>query len=255
MKKIIFIFLLFTSFNLKAVELKGEFILNETINSFKEGDVISAMIRLWPLEEESSQKQIKELEGRVFFNSLKLLHIDDIRTSENNAEVVEVFGTFVASSAVVNPQGHLRFNDQNIQLTLKNVDVSELKEKSEVYFIEEQSILKNVNYKMFLTPLAVLIVLIFLFKNKIQQYYWKLTKRDLKNKIARYSKMLSSAKSRADFEEIYRLREDLKQTLTQKNGFDSFLRSLDKIQFKRDWSESDLASIQSEFSRVKWSFK
>lgn len=256
--KILFQFILCLMLLIGSVysqEIQSEFILSQGSGKIKEGDIFEATLRFWPIEN-ASLDQFKVLEKTSLFNSLYLMHIISLGTSQNNADVVELKGQFIASSHLVQPTQTIKYNNQLIELKAGSLTVEELKNKTTDFYVADQS-LNESKLGMILAGLLLIMVIICIVKRKaLQDYINSFKKNSAKNLRKKYSELFRNAQTREDFEFIYKEKERWLSMLDVKApAHVEFLKTLNQHQFKKEWKGEDYSEVKAAFEPIRRSFE
>ncbi len=249
------IFLLFFSTLVFSEEIKGELIIEPNQSVLKEGDLIEGLIRFWPLEN-ADLKQIRLLEKTVLFQSLYLASIDSLEPSENNADVVELKGKFFVKNAKPSNIDFLKYNDIKIPINIKSIEIKDLPNKQEKFYIAEQDVGKTYWVWIQLALLAIVVFLLILFKDRIKIFFNKITKKPIFKRRKFYDDMFRKANSRKDFEEIYSLKRDWQSLLESESpAYRDFFQVLNGHQFKKDWTNEEMIEVRTAFDNIRRSFE
>lgn len=243
------------SLNVSAQAINGEFKPAENLTQVKEGDLFEATLRFWPIEN-ADMGQFKKLEKQVLFNAYYLAQILTLGSSENNADVVELKGLFIVKSAKVQPVFNFKYNEANIQLSSGALKIDELNNKSENFFVLDQSLNSSKLWMIVIAVALLFVVAGFLKRESIKTFILKLRPDQLKKARKHYDEMFRSADKRSDFEQIYKEKEKWLPLLAVKAPAHlEFLKTLNQHQFKKDWHNDEYADVRASFDIIKRSFE
>ena len=238
-----------------AQAIQGEFIPSQGQAQIKEGDLLEATIRVWPIEN-ADLSQFKKLEKTVLFNALYLAQVISLGASENNADVIELKGLFIVKSAKVQPVYPLKYNDSTIELRSGSLTVAELKNKTQDFNILNQSLNKSIVWVVVIGVLIGFIVLAVFKRRAIKNYLIGLKPDSAKKARKKYDEIFRRAAKREDFEAIYKDKDVWMKLLTERAPahFD-FLKTLNQHQFKKDWGNAEIEEVKSSFDIIRRSFE
>ena len=216
-----------------AQGVQGEFIPLETTAHVKEGDFFEAIIRVWPIEN-ADMSQFKKLEKTLFFNALFLAQITSVEVSQNNADVVELKGIFIVTSSKVQPLSTFNYNDSLIELKPGGLKVVELQDKTQDFYIMDQSLNKSIVWLILLGILIGLIILVIIKRKVIKDYLVSLRPGSLKKSQKKYDDLFRRADKRDDYENLYKEKDIWMELLNVKApAHFEFLKTLNQHQFKK----------------------
>jgi len=242
--------------NLALAELKGELSLSGEPSTVKEGDLIEATLKVWPLEN-ADVKEFAKLQNSTLFNSLQLIQIHSIEPSANNADVLEVKGTFLARSAKYLTNFELNYKGELVQIPAPAVKVIPLEKKAEDYFVLDQSLSLSF-YRLYFIGALLLILLSAAFIKRKQLSNWISSfKKDPKAMaIKHYREKFMTAATREDYEEIYAKKEEWLALLTERpTAYNDFFTVMNQHQYKPHWGPDELNDVKNVFNVIRGSFK
>jgi hypothetical protein len=247
----IFAFLLFVGIA-QAQDLEAEFFFDEKISSIKEGDVLVGTLRVWPLENAQKQEFTKVLNTNLF-NSFFVSEIISADPSVNNADVFELKAKLVVLNKVEAEKMIFEYNGTSLHVKYHEVLFKPLENKSEEFYVLEQSLDKNWTNLIIGIMAAGILISLFVFKDKIKE---KFKKENPKTQHEKYKSVFLNAKTRNDFEKIYKEKDiwlNLLEIHTPEH-FD-FFKTLNQFQYKKEWTETEFKEVQTAFEIIKESFK
>lgn len=256
MKKIIsFLIIALFSINLAFAAINSEFLPSQNLSDAKEGDIVEATIRFWPIEN-ADLNQFKKLEKATLFNALYLAQIMSLAPSPNNADVVELKGLFIIKSAKVEPIYAFKYNEELIEVRANNVKVKALGDKSQDFYVLDQS-LDSSKLWMILSAIAALLVILAVVKRKaLKEFILNLRPDQVKKTRKKYDEIFRVASKREDFEKLYREKDLWLNALVDKAPAHlEFLKVLNQHQYKKDWSNDDLSEVRTSFDIIRRSFE
>ena len=231
--------------------LEAEFEIDSKITSLKEGDVVNAVLRVWPIEEIDAG-EFKKLQATSLFDSFYLAEVESIAPSVNNADVAEVKGTFVITGKVNPSKLSINYHDQIIHVRFKEVLINQLDSKANEFLIVDQDIDRNFKIYLIIIFILALGVLLFLKRDKILNFRKKVEKVDEKDVFAT---MFSQARNREDFESIYIQKEKwMKLLLEITPAHYEFFKVLNEHQYKKEWNQNVKKEVEESFEQIRRSF-
>jgi hypothetical protein len=260
--KILIIGIIFNVFlsNSFSQEINGEFKTTDQISEAVEGDVFEGVLRFWPIEN-ADLKQFNSLEKSTLFNAYYLTKILELGTSSNNSDVVELKGLFIVKSFKVEAEQVVKYNLNIIRVSRPTLMVKELKNKNKVYNILNQSSVDSNPFLFLIFTLFILALLIVtIVKRKKGENFFFSFRNNAKNTerklIKHYDEVFRTANKREDFEKIYQDRINWLPLLKVRTGsHDDFFKTLNLIQFKKDWDNENFIEVRSAFDLIRRSFE
>lgn len=222
-------------------------------SSIKEGDVIEAVLRVWPVEE-ANEAQLRSLEGKNLFTSLYLFKINSITPSINNADVIELNGTFIVKGPSISPSQFIDMGTEAVEVKWKGPAVQALTQKTNDFFILNQSTISN-NFWLVVGIISLGLVLIIIpFRKKILGFLKGKTQKPEYNP-AYFNQLFTSAGSREDFERIYSLKNYWLPLLkVQTPAHNDFFKVLNQHQYKKHWGADEINETKTSFEMIRRSF-
>lgn len=256
----IFVALIITfyiSFSIPALAqtINSKFTPAQEISLIKEGDLIEATLKFWPIET-ADLTQFKKLEKTVLFNAFYLAQIISLDLSPNNADVVELKAIFIVKSSKPQSLFVFKYNETPIEIHIDDLKIQELKEKSKDYTVLNQSLNKSNWLLIFLVSIGILLILLFYKRLAIKEFIKKMRNSDTLKSKKRYDELFRTANKREDFELLYKEKEIWLGLLANTApAHNEFFKVLNQYQFKKDWSNEDYADVRSAFDVIRRSFE
>lgn len=238
-----------------AQTIQSEFIPSQGMTHVKEGDLLEATIRVWPIEN-ADLFQFKKLEKTVLFNALYMAQITSLGVSPNNADVVELKALYIIKSAKIQPLFSFKYNDSLIELQSGALAINELKDQSQDFYILDQSLNRSMVWVIVLGFILLLIVGAIVKRKAIKEYLIGLKPGSVKKSRKKYDDLFRRADKREDYEALYKDRDVWMGLLTEKApAHFEFLKTLNQHQFKKEWGSSDYEEVKSSFDIIRRSFE
>jgi predicted DNA-binding antitoxin AbrB/MazE fold protein len=238
-----------------AENINAEFKPLQDVSHIKEGDLVEVMMRFWPIEN-ADLAQFKKLEKTIFFSAFYLAEIESLQTSTNNSDVVELKAIFIVKSTKAQTLFTFKYNNSVIEIHFDGAKIEELKNKSQNYFILDQTL--NGSYLLIMI-IGFLLVLVFIAvwkRQELQTFIIGLKPDAFKKAKRKYDVQFKKASLREDFELIYQEKEIwLKLLESRAPAHNEFFKVLNQYQFKKEWNDLDIAEVRSAFDVVRGSFE
>jgi hypothetical protein len=251
---LIFILLVICSGVLAEVP-RAEFTFATTESTLPEGELLEGMIKIWPIEN-ADLEEFKKLQGQSFMNSLELLDLQSVSLSENNADVVEIKGLFVASKKGSPSLTQIPYKGQFISIGALPFSVESIKQGPKDYFIMSQSLTRDILVKVISIVAAAFLFVALVWKRKVIIGFFKNSKKDQTiNKYEIYKEKFLNAKERIDIESIYAAKIEW-ISLTEKplSGVEEFSRVMELHQYKKEWREEEFNEVKESLDVIRRSF-
>ncbi len=248
-------FIIACSSGLSAQTINSSFKFSQEVSQIKEGDLIEGTLTFWPIEN-PDLTQFKKLEKSVIFNALYVAQILSLEPSLNNADVIELKALFIVKTSKPQNVFIFKYNEIPIEIKLEGVQIEELKNKIQDYYILNQSV--NGSYFMIiLVCILGVLVSIAVYKRKyLLELLIKLKPDADKKARKRYDSLFRSANHRDDFELLYTEKEAWLKLLEIKTpSHNEFFKILNQYQYKKDWSNEDYNEVRTAFDVIRRSFE
>jgi len=251
-KVVLFLSLFFVLFSRSwSSTLEAEFAIDNKITSLKEGDVVTAVLRVWPIEE-VDEAEFRKLQTTTLFDSFYLAEIESIAPSVNNADVIELKGSFVVTGKINPSKLSINYHDQLIHVRFKEVLINQLETKINQFYIEEQDIDHNYLNLVLIFGAIVLLVIMYVKRERLKLLIKKPEKTD--DKLI-YSQMFKQAKNREDYEAIYLQKDRWMKLLVEVTpAHHDFFKILNEHQYKKDWNQNIKKEVEESFEQIRRSF-
>lgn len=257
MKKIFLIFICFIFSSLTtASDLKTDFSIDGNISSVKEGDLVEATLKIWPLEN-ADKSELHKLQNNVLFNSFQLIQLQSIEPSANNADVVEVKGTYLVRVAKKLETFQLNYRGQIIAVEPPLIKIISLEKKAEDFFILDQA-LSFSHYQIYALIVLIIILAVgtFVQRDKLKKVIKRLKKDPQALAVKYFNEKFQKASTREDFEEIYARKEEWLQLLKERpEAYKEFFNIINQHQYKPSWGSAELKDVSNVFDIIRGSFK
>lgn len=252
---VLIISIILMSSSVFAQTIQSEFIPSQAMGQIKEGDLLEATIRVWPIEN-ADLTQFKKLEKTVLFNALYLAQITSLGVSQNNADVVELKGLFIVKSSKLEPIFQIKYNDAVIDLRSGAMSITPLNNKSQDLYVLDQSLNKSMIWMIALGVLIVLLVVAIIKRKDIKEFLIGLKPDSVKKARKKYDETFRRAAKREDFEAIYKEKDIWMKLLAERApAHFEFLKTLNQHQFKKDWGNAEIEEVKSSFDIIRRSFE
>lgn len=256
MKAIFLILGFLFSLNSALAEMKGQFIFSSEVSSLKEGDIVEAVLKVWPLEN-ADAAEFSKLQNLKIFSVLQLVQIQSIAPSVNNADVIEMKGTYIVHAAKALTPFEFNHKGQVVQVDAPFVKIIPLENKAGDYFIVEQSLNTSRHLFYLFGSIVLLLLLIAFVKRRKLMALLERFRLDPRAQLIRYfDDKFQQAATRKDYEEIYAKKEEWLPLLKERSlVYDEFLNVMNRHQYKPAWGTEELREIKSFFDNIRGSFK
>ncbi len=252
MKVILFLglYFLFSSIAWSS-SLEAEFEIDNKIKTLKEGDVVSATLRVWPIEDVDFA-EFKKLQSTNLFDSFYLADVESIAPSINNSDVIELKGSFLVMGKINPSKLSINYHDQLVHVRFKEVLINQLDKKSNEFLVEDQDVDHNYATVSIIVLVLIIFSLLYFKREKIKQLFKKKEKVDEKVTFAR---LFLLAKSREDFETLYLQKEKWIKLLKEVTpAHHDFFKVLNEHQYKKEWSTAIKNEVEESFEQIRRSF-
>lgn len=239
-----------------AAELKADFTLSGEVSAVKEGDLVEATLKLWPIENIDAGEFYK-LQNVLLFNSFQVIQLQSVEPSANNADVVEVKGTFIVRASKNMSAYVLNYKGQSVTVSPPMVKIIPLDKKAEDYFILDQSLsLSQYQLIVFFIVLLLIALAAFIKREKIMAVIKGLRKDPQAQAIKYFNDKFSRASTREEYEEIYAKKNDWIPLLKERPlVYKEFFDVMNQHQYKARWGSEELQEVKNIFDIIRGSFK
>jgi hypothetical protein len=237
-----------------AQAINSEFKASPEYNSFKEGDIFEATIRIWPIEN-ADLSVFRNLDKTTLFDAFFMTEIISLAPSPNNADVIELRATYLVKSAKPQPIYSFNYKDSIVEVRLGNIKIQPLEGKVKDYIILDQVLMKKTIWQIALFIIVLILLIAIYQREKIKDLVLRFLRKDEKENIERFKIMFKSADVREDFELIYKEKETWQkyiEVLTPSHR--EFFKVMNAHQYKRFWSNEDSNEVKSSFEAIRRSF-
>lgn len=251
---IVLITFLFSS-PLYAQATKAEFYFQTNQSRLPEGELLEGTIKIWPIEN-ADLEEFKKLQGQSFMNSLELLDLQSVSVSENNADVVEIKGLFVASKKGSPSLTQIPYKGQFITISPLSFSVESIKEGAKDYFIMSQSLTKDILFKIISAVVAAFALIALWWKRKEIWAVFKNQKKDQNiNWYEVYKERFMAANERVEIESLYAAKKEwINLSERPLSGVEEFSRVMEMHQYKKEWNVEEENEVKASLEVVRRSF-
>lgn len=256
MKILFFILFLFTVVSSAFAELKGEFTLGGQVSTIKEGDLVEGTLKIWPLEN-PEVSEFTKYHNSLLFNGLQLIQIQSVEPSANNADVIELKGTFIARAAKYLSSFEFNYKGQTVNIESPSLKIIPLEKKSDDFIILDQSLSLSYYQVYFILGLIIASLIIALIKREKILKWVKGLKSDPRSlAIKHFREKFQKASTREDFEEIYARKNEWLPLLEERPSvYNEFFSVMNQHQYKPSWGSEELREVKDIFDMIRGSFK
>tara|TARA_R110000868_G_scaffold97619_9_gene268622 strand:+ start:15439 stop:16200 length:762 start_codon:yes stop_codon:yes gene_type:complete len=242
--KIIALISIFISFSLSAYTLEGE--LTPAINgsvSLEEGAIFEGVLRVWPVPSDWKPEHLLTLDKKKLGENFHIIKVLSSELSAHNQDVAELKAV-VAVVKALKPKDRVyaEIAKQRVPLEIRRITtIATAPAAQEFTFVEQPSIAKKNQEKVlaYVGGASSSIIILALIIFAIYKVRKNTELKKLKNS---YRDRIISASSRDEVESLARDLPKLEKVITLKQT-NEFKQKLNEIQFKREWSDSELQNI------------
>lgn len=253
MKVVLFLslFLLIMS-NAWSSSLEAEFEIDSKIKSLKEGDIVAATLRVWPIED-LDLEEFEKLQSTTMFDSFYLADIESIAPSINNADVIELKASFVVMGKVNPSKLSINYHDQLVHVRFKEVLINQLENKEKQFLIADQE--TDQNYLLWLSVIILILIVTVLYLKRDKLNFLKKKTKQVDEK-AIFIKLFSQAKTREEYELLYLEKEKWLKLLPEITpAHHQFFKTLNEHQYKKEWNQTIKSEVEESFEQIRRSFQ
>lgn len=205
------------------------------------GSIFNAVIRLWNYSNENLPQK-KDFIGTTIMSTLYVLNISKIQLSENNPEVLEVFGTFIYSKITI-PTTYLAFAGDFVPIKYENL-IFVGGDKQDL--IDGFGFLDQPTSSSLWWVWAIILVIItflvcvsmYIFRKVVKARYERTRRTTFEN----VTREINTARTRSELQAIYDKRKEFRKDFPQIT-FRNFSLDMYQRQYKREWSSEDTSLI------------
>lgn len=238
-------------------EIKGELINKDQSVSIIEGQTFNAHIRIWPFANADLIAVKEALNGKDFLDFFYIANVLKIEYSKNNEEVLEIEAKVILKKFYVPRTFYIwAYKSLTIPFDIRNIQPVKNPSKAD-FLIMQQPVKEYVESRSNYTVI-VLVLAFILVASVVGFFLYKKAKEKKKKQIEfnRWNKMFKNANDRSSLEEIYKLKS---QWLPLVGGETPpilmFFNMLNKIQFKKSWSEMEEHQVVESFDEMRSIFE
>jgi hypothetical protein len=245
----IFLIILQLTFSLSVLSRDAEFILVEPKEGLKEGEVLEAVLRIWPVENNSGD-ELKKYLNQTLFGSFFLLDIESISPSINNADVIELRGTFAVSEKLDPEKLFVDFENEKIRVKYKEVLYFPHNKKPTHFEVLEQDLTGNYIKWIFLFITICIIFIVLYWKRNFMKSFFH--KKIVEDEYRAIKELFLRASTRLEYEEIYKKRNLwMKKVVELTPAHTDFINIINEHQYKKEWSFFEKNEVEEAFSKIK----
>lgn len=222
-----------------------------------EGDVFRGRIQIWPVGHTESEKFNLE-EGKPFLKKFVTVKTNSAYRSENNADVMFLEGLFVLLKND-GEEGTLTWDIQEERVLVDlefEISKTKVNQKELLLFPQDEDPFAT-------SPLIHTVLLLFgLFAAVTSLKLWRRSafKRKREKEILKFKKFwgdkFESAGGRDEFEAVYsRKNEWLRLVNVQTPPIVEFFRTMEEVQYKKEWNKEEKESVSEAFEHIRSIFK
>ena len=239
-------------------QIKASFEIQTQAPEIKEAQPFDFEFLLYPVGE----KTINELKNIVRIGDfLKIFYVFDIKEvmfSPNNQDVFVVRGRAVAKSKIPEDyNAEISFESQKISVKLMTPSISDLEIKSDKITFLDLGFLQSPKSKLDWLIILIGVVCLYGFFEILRRLIPKIKeKRKRKQASLNWIEYFKKATTRDEYERLYKQRDvwiDLMGGKCPENL--NFLKQLEDVQYKRDWTEDELKEVSAKGNKVRERFE
>lgn len=212
-----------------------------------QGEIYSFRFVAYPAGEEF-KRMIETAASGKFINGLKIIKIDNSEFSENNLDAYTLhFDALVQGETI---DSLIEIGDNKISFEYKGSAVVPFVELSPNILLRDLMLVKPSRQMIYIFICLIALGLIFIIIKKLLRNRHQ--KNLIKNKRREWTSRLQEAKSREDYEFLYRHRDELYRILDIVNGDHlSLVATMEELQYKKTLSAEELGRIELEFEKLR----
>ncbi len=231
-----------------SLNKEGKFLIGETKRIFWE-----------VLKNTPDEFTMGNFEGNYLIEDV--IYLSEVLTNESS----DTYSSGTAIMTLVGPINEkntfLKFKEKNYQIHFEKIEfeLKDIKDTNALIVIEE-SLTTNRNYYYLYVIFLNLLLFFFLvvpiwIKRRRRKLQLKEELEKTENKKRKYQKMFLDAESRQDIEKLYALRAEWRFFLEgETSEIEELFTSIEKIQYKKEWSNIEENNIKNIFNKLKEEF-
>ncbi len=256
-----FLIFLFCGISLSfAEELEGIFRPNNAPSKvILPGEIFDGVIQLWPYAEKDS-KMFFKLADSSFLDFFYIASVDEIKVSENNADVLEIEVTAILKKNFTVSQFYIwSFENKNIPIKIKDLIIGKTEEEAPADYLilnQKEKAKYKTTYIISLAFLFLLIVVISLkISKKIKLREARRIKIGQKRDILKIIKLLKKTTTRREFESLYKERAELLKYLFDNNYLSELFAKIELIHYKKEWIKAEYDELYDLKNKIRTKLK
>jgi len=264
MKNLIFLFtFLFLFLNTQKVfcediqgKIKPNFIIKNSSAEFKIGETIPAIIEIWPINDSNFLFKKEEILDKRISKEFFVSQIKDIKRSENNPEVVQIFLDVTLASLAPTGNSMVEIGEYKLPLAIEGFKIiDDIKNPpKKIVFLKQKNYGIPLNYLLicfFVFLISFSLVVIFSIRRIRNKKIKKIKEEEILTR-KKWKDKFEQAKSRSDFEYLYKTKDQWSKFLPKITPpINDFLNSINRYQFKAKWSDSELVEVIQYYENIK----
>lgn len=242
MKYLLILFALIIPFR-ALLALEGELVPSGNRSlELEEGALFEGVLRIWPVNEDWDQTQLEKLlENKIGLN-FYLVKIISNERSIHNSEVAELRGIMALVKAITpNKKIKIEVNDETINIDIRKINsVATAPSANEFDFVEQSQSNKEKQF-----PRRIIYMLSLGLGLGLIGWAVVIMKKKMKLKKERdlWIHKIKKAEKRQEIENLGQ-EIDIIDNYLKLSHKEAFCTALNKIQFKKEWSDSELREVK-----------
>src|SRR3989339_1926194 len=224
------------------------------------GEIFDGVIQLWPyVGSDDDAKKFLQLENHDFLGLFYIVSVDEIRQSENSAEVLELIVTAILKKNFSPTQFYIwNWENKNIPLKIKDLIIGKTEEvPAREYVILEQKVTSPFSLSfwpsIFVGSVAIVLLIFIAQRRMVSREKRKLEikhRREVLKQLRQFR-----AVTRPGFESLYNQKEQLQRYIVGDGDFDQLIKKIAIIRYQKDWSKKDLNELRVLASKAEANLK